>query len=180
MVGLDPNEAYIRAYTGGSVDRDSGVLEVPGRKRLGFVGWAERMPFGDGVFDEIRTTSFFHHLPDPAVRETLREMRRCLRPGGRFVIFEDVWPRNGWTRPLAWLTRRFDRGTHMRHERQLVDLFESACPGPWRWSRHTYTYTGLEFLRMIYPERTPGGTARLDHEGVRTPPGKTHVRSFPS
>jgi len=152
LVGVDINESYIRRYTGGFADQNPAwvLIPPPGRRRLGFLASADSLPFADGIFDEARSSSFFHHLSDEQASHALKEINRCLKPGGRMVIFEDVWPRRAWTRPLAWLTRRFDRGTHMRSEAGLLTLFRMACPGNWVWERFTYTYTGLECLCLQY------------------------------
>ena len=42
------------------------------------------LPFEDGAFTAIVCTTAFHHFPRP--RETIAEMARVLRPGGRLVI----------------------------------------------------------------------------------------------
>ena len=40
----------------------------------------------DGSLDVVFTSNFFEHLPDKlALRNTLREAARCLRPGGRVI-----------------------------------------------------------------------------------------------
>jgi len=41
------------------------------------------MPFGDGEFDLVVCFSGLHCLPDPAA--AVREMARCVRPGGRVI-----------------------------------------------------------------------------------------------
>jgi SAM-dependent methyltransferase len=43
----------------------------------------ERMPFGDNEFDMCVCFNGLHCLPDPAA--AVREIVRCLRPGGRLV-----------------------------------------------------------------------------------------------
>jgi SAM-dependent methyltransferase len=43
----------------------------------------ERMPFDDNEFDMCVTFNGLHCLPDPAA--AVREMTRCLKPGGRLV-----------------------------------------------------------------------------------------------
>ena len=40
------------------------------------------LPFGEESFDGIWASASFHHVPRPAVTETLRDCRRVLRPGG--------------------------------------------------------------------------------------------------
>jgi len=47
---------------------------------------ADRWPLADGSLDVVLTSNFLEHLPDKAaVRETLIQAQRCLRPGGRFI-----------------------------------------------------------------------------------------------
>jgi SAM-dependent methyltransferase len=43
----------------------------------------ERMPFGDNEFDLCLSFNGLHCLPDPA--PAVREIARCLAPGGRLV-----------------------------------------------------------------------------------------------
>ncbi|MGV0740778.1 class I SAM-dependent methyltransferase [Mycolicibacterium sp. XJ870] len=43
----------------------------------------ENMPFGDGEFDRCVSFNGLHCLPDPAA--AVREMARCLTPGGQLV-----------------------------------------------------------------------------------------------
>lgn len=45
---------------------------------------AEDLPFRDGAFDIVVSTSVFHYLRQP--RQALQEIGRVLRPGGRVVI----------------------------------------------------------------------------------------------
>jgi SAM-dependent methyltransferase len=155
LVGLDLNEDCVRQYTGGYVDKDpSWAVHPPaGRKRLGYVGSALQLPFSDGCFDEIRSSSFFHHLSDAQTETALKEMERCVHSGGRLVMFDAVWPKRAWTRPIAWLVGKYDRGHYFRTEEQLAALFEKSCPGEWRWERHTYTFTGLELLCLQYEKK---------------------------
>lgn len=47
-------------------------------------GRAEDLPFRDGAFDLVVSTSVLHHLAEPDT--ALREMRRVLKPQGRLVI----------------------------------------------------------------------------------------------
>ena len=45
-----------------------------------------RWPLGDGELDVVFTSNFFEHLPDKAaLKKTLEEAYRCLKPGGRLI-----------------------------------------------------------------------------------------------
>jgi SAM-dependent methyltransferase len=150
LVGVDVNAAHLRKYTGGFLDQDPRAVfsPPPSRRRLGFLASADHLPFDDDSFDEARATGFLHHLPHENAVEAIREMHRCLRKGGRLIVLEDVWPRRGWARPIAWLIRRLDRGAYMRTQEELLALFQEARPGNWEWRRFTYTFVGHELLYL--------------------------------
>lgn len=86
LLGLLAN-AYPTAQLLG-VDPVPEMLAVARRKLPPSVelheGWIERLPFDDGVFDTVVSTSVFHYLRQPVA--ALGEMRRMLRPGGQLVI----------------------------------------------------------------------------------------------
>ena len=46
------------------------------------------VPFADGAFDLAFTACVFHHIPESEHVALLAELRRVLRPGGLFVLFE--------------------------------------------------------------------------------------------
>ena len=46
----------------------------------------ERMPFCSGLFDRIIMVDAFHHVADQT--QTIKELLRVLKPGGRIVIVE--------------------------------------------------------------------------------------------
>jgi SAM-dependent methyltransferase len=49
------------------------------------LGDAERLPFPDGAFDAVVGNAVLHHL---RIRPALRELRRVLKPGGRYAFTE--------------------------------------------------------------------------------------------
>lgn len=54
------------------------------------VGDAASLPYGDGAFDLVVCRHAAHHFPEP--ERALREVRRVLRPGGRFLLLDTVSP----------------------------------------------------------------------------------------
>jgi ubiquinone/menaquinone biosynthesis C-methylase UbiE len=49
---------------------------------------AERLPFQDAAFDVVLSTVMLHHLPDDARAMCISQIRRVLRPGGRFLAID--------------------------------------------------------------------------------------------
>jgi ubiquinone/menaquinone biosynthesis C-methylase UbiE len=46
------------------------------------------IPFSDDIFDLVFTACVFHHIPEAEHIRMLSEIRRVLKPGGQFFIFE--------------------------------------------------------------------------------------------
>ena len=53
----------------------------------------EQLPFDDNTFDRITTVESFYFWPDP--QENLKEVRRVLKPGGRFFLIADIYGKAG-------------------------------------------------------------------------------------
>lgn len=49
----------------------------------------EALPFAEDTFDRIITVESFYFWPSPA--ENLAEVRRVLKPGGRFLLIADIY-----------------------------------------------------------------------------------------
>lgn len=90
MTGVDPSDGMLDVMRAGAPQ----VEAVPGS--------GTALPFADDSFDLVMCVAVMHHVADPAaVRETLGEMVRVLRPGGRVVVW-DHNPRNPyWSRLMA-------------------------------------------------------------------------------
>jgi ubiquinone/menaquinone biosynthesis C-methylase UbiE len=143
VVGVDINLEYIKRYTGEKVNLT----------KLGIVSSAENLPFKDKLFDESRCISVLHHLPTKTARAVIREMVRCVRPGGSIVIVDNAWQPNPILRPIPWIIRHFDRGEWIRHEKELEGLVKSSFHGQWQSFRFTYTYYGAN--GMIFTLKKP-------------------------
>ncbi len=58
---------------------------------VGFdVAPAQKLPFRDGAFDVVLCSLMLHHVPEPARKQAVAEMRRVLRPEGRLMLVELV------------------------------------------------------------------------------------------
>jgi ubiquinone/menaquinone biosynthesis C-methylase UbiE len=52
----------------------------------------QALPFPDASFDAVLSTLMLHHVPRPARRQAVREVRRVLTPGGRLLVVDFTTP----------------------------------------------------------------------------------------
>lgn len=75
VFSLDPSESSINRI------RDClGIGEDQAK-----VGYSQNIPFPDDTFDYVIMTEVLEHLDDEVLMATLPEVRRVLKPGGKFV-----------------------------------------------------------------------------------------------
>jgi SAM-dependent methyltransferase len=74
VIGVDPDIAALS-------DNRSLALRVNGN--------AAELPFADGCFDLVTSNMVFEHVEDPL--ESLIEIRRVLREGGRLIVLTPNW-----------------------------------------------------------------------------------------
>jgi ubiquinone/menaquinone biosynthesis C-methylase UbiE len=87
------------------LDADPGALEQA-KTKLAMVdervsllqGFAQDMPFETATFDLAVSSLFFHHLNRQQKLDSLREIRRVLKPGGRLHIAD-------WGKPSSIVQR---------------------------------------------------------------------------
>ena len=92
-------KAKVRTGEVHGIDASPEMIEVAKEKavRAGSdidfrVALIEAIPFPDGSFDLVTSSLMLHHLPDHLKREGLAEVRRVLKPGGRFMAMDLAAP----------------------------------------------------------------------------------------
>jgi demethylmenaquinone methyltransferase / 2-methoxy-6-polyprenyl-1,4-benzoquinol methylase len=89
VVGLDQSPAML------GIARS----RLDGRAGVSFVdGQAEHLPFADAEFDALTFTYLLRYVDDPA--ETMRELARVVKPGGRIAMLEFGVPARARLRAL--------------------------------------------------------------------------------
>jgi ubiquinone/menaquinone biosynthesis C-methylase UbiE len=107
LVGVDPAPSMVKVARGSTSDQ-----------HLRFVpAVAEQLPFSDGSFDLVVSTTSFDHWSDQAAG--LRECARVLVPGGRLVLVDQF---SLWLAPTLLAGRR----GKARTKRQVSSLLGAA------------------------------------------------------
>jgi len=55
-------------------------------------GFADALPYSAATFDRVFSSLMFHHIPSGDKEQSLREIRRVLRPGGRLEFLDIANP----------------------------------------------------------------------------------------
>src|SRR5277367_2316071 len=93
VTDLSPGMVKVATRNGQSLG-----LDIDGR-----VADAERIPYDDDTFDLVVGHAVLHHIPD--VEQSMREVLRVLKPGGRFVFAGEP------TRHGDYIARKLSRFT---------------------------------------------------------------------
>lgn len=127
-----------------AIGRAAGVVQAVG----------EAIPFADGAFDVVFSHEVLEHVTDD--RQTVEEMVRVVRPGGRVVVFvpNRLWP---WeTHGIHW------QGQYHFGNIPLVNYLPDRLRDRLAWHARVYTsrsllalFSGLPVrmitLRTVYP-----------------------------
>jgi ubiquinone/menaquinone biosynthesis C-methylase UbiE len=115
LSGIDPSAAMVAAAQAGV---DDSRIEVS-------LGAAEDLPYSDGAFDLVVSTTSFDHWADQ--RRGLAECRRVLAPGGHLVLVDQF---SLWLVPTLVFGRRVKARTKSRANTLLRDA--GFRPPEWR------------------------------------------------
>jgi ubiquinone/menaquinone biosynthesis C-methylase UbiE len=89
------------------------VLAAGGEVRL-VQGVGQRLPFADASLDVVTSTMAFHHMSTLTKRQTVAEVHRVLRVGGRFVLVDFGRPSGLLAAVLLNVGSLFDGRENMR------------------------------------------------------------------
>jgi len=134
-------------------------------------GSVEELPFEDDSFDFAVCLDVIEHLDRD--RQTLRELRRVIRPGGRLLITVPAYP-------SLWSSH--DVVNHHRRRYTRASLLAAASESGWEATRTTHFNALLLPAAMAYRwwerlSHQPLGERSSDLE--RTPPWLNRILRFP-
>ena len=88
------------------------------------IGLIEEIPFPDDLFDVVLSSLMIHHLPDDLKRQGFVEIRRVLKPGGRFFAVDFAPPAAPLMQHL--LSHVLGHGMMRVDVREYVPMLEEA------------------------------------------------------
>ncbi len=87
------------------------------------VALIEAIPFPDATFDLVTSSLMLHHLPEDLKRTGLAEIRRVLKPGGRFMAMDFAAHSHS---PLGHLLSIFGHSRGESMVDKLIPMLEDA------------------------------------------------------
>lgn len=87
------------------------------------VATIEDLPFANATFDLVTSSLMLHHLPTHLKPGALAEVRRVLKPGGRFVVMDFARESHS---PVGHLLSILGRGRGPATAEHLVDMLTAA------------------------------------------------------
>src|SRR5262245_19788934 len=128
VIGIDPDPKAL-ARAGRKAER----AEVSVHFERGF---ADALPYADATFDRVFSSLMFHHLGKNEKEQSLREIRRVLRPGGRLEFLDVASPDQ---HAHGFLSRLIHSHAQMKDnvDERIVQLMHAAgFTGPRKVAEH--------------------------------------------
>ena len=144
VIGIEPDARMVQRARDKIERADLEVELIP--------AGAEALPLPAASVDLVVSSLVFHHLPLAAKVEAVTEIRRVLKPGGRFLLADFGPPDTPWPRIFFALVRilRVPEASTLRDnvEGKLPDILAEAG---FRVQEVGPSYRGIRFLRAIPP-----------------------------
>jgi 2-polyprenyl-3-methyl-5-hydroxy-6-metoxy-1,4-benzoquinol methylase len=122
---------------------------------------ADPTEFPDESFDIVHGLGILHHLPN--LEQSLREIRRLLKPGGMAIFLEPLGNSPVVESIKEWLLARIDKNAVTEHEENLrvADLERHAALFS---SMEIHPYHLLYRVKRFFPEPARDYLRRIDHQ----------------
>ncbi len=123
-----------------------------------FINCSDDMPLPDSLADCVLAMVVLHHLPKEALRPSLYEIHRILKPGGIFLLLEDWCFQRGTTgfeeEARRWRFRNGSDENHLAAEEWSREIKSAgfSCADP-VWVERPFHTSASHFTRWPEEER---------------------------
>lgn len=142
------------------IDGDAKILKIAKSKaeRAGLEirfdeGMSSSLPYKEDTFDRVVSSLFFHHLTTDSKLQTLREVRRVLKPDGEIHIAD-------WGRPASSLMKLSSRLI------QILDGYQTTADSFGGRLPELMADAGFEQIAETNQFNTLFGTVRMHRSGA--------------
>ena len=148
VVGLDPDPRAL-AMARRKANRASTAIQLD-------TGFADALPYADASFDRVMCSLMLHHLSGSEKARALREIRRVLKPGGRFHMLDFDGPAEN----AGLVTRRLHAHPQLREsaeDRVLALMTAAGLQHPRVVHRRAARFTRMSYYLAHVPDRAVVG-----------------------
>jgi ubiquinone/menaquinone biosynthesis C-methylase UbiE len=152
IIGLDPDPKAL-ARAGRKAERASVSIQFDR-------GFSDELPYPDASFDRVLSSFMFHHLQENEKEETLREVRRVLKPGGSFHMLDLGGPASSRPGLLARWLHSSHRLSDNSEDRILTLMTEAELADPSTVGRGAMLFLPMAYYRASVPAADAKVTGR--------------------
>jgi ubiquinone/menaquinone biosynthesis C-methylase UbiE len=112
-------------------------------------GFGDELPYPEATFDRVFSSFMFHHLPSAAKGETLRAVRRVLKPGGTLHMLDFEGPDGGTHGILAHLLHSSERLKENSENQVLTLMRQAGFPDPRKVNERAMFFGRIAYFRAV-------------------------------
>jgi ubiquinone/menaquinone biosynthesis C-methylase UbiE len=110
-------------------------------------GFGDQLPYLTASFDRVLSSLMFHHVPTNEKANTVREIRRVLKPGGEFHMLDFEEPENHAHGFLAHILHSSDRLKDNSENRILSFMTEAGFAEPKKLGNRKMLFGNIAYYR---------------------------------
>jgi ubiquinone/menaquinone biosynthesis C-methylase UbiE len=112
-------------------------------------GFGDGLPYPEASFDRALSSLMFHHVPADQKGNTLREIRRVLKPSGEFHMLDFEGPENATHGLLSRFLHSNERMKDNSERRVLQFMTEAGFAEPMKVSHRQTFFGNIAYYRAI-------------------------------
>jgi ubiquinone/menaquinone biosynthesis C-methylase UbiE len=112
-------------------------------------GFGDQLPYPAASFDRVLSSLMFHHVPANEKANTVREIRRVLKPGGEFHMLDFEGPEKSAHRFLSHFVHSSERLKDNSETRVLSFMTEAGFADAKKVSCRSMLFGNIAYYRAV-------------------------------